>query len=209
MRLQKYINNNLNESYMVKDWLEVVDKLKQDCKPFIREKKKGKWLYRGIKKSMPPVDIVKPRKNRKPRDMPEDLHDELDYKFKEEFGWKSRSEGVFCTSNMTDAGYYGEPFIIYPIGKFKYVWSKQISDLYMYLKRNGIIQEVLYQTPTSNKLEQIAKDIVDLYQEHNLDDAMDEESEVSILCDSYYALDMWFLEPLDADKDYSNTILSI
>jgi uncharacterized protein (UPF0305 family) len=95
MRLQKYILNEGNTDYKafqnirsitMKDFEEIVDILKRDCKPFIRAKKKGMFLYRGMKNTFVTIDKIKSRLNRKPRDTPEELHDALDDAFKEKFG---------------------------------------------------------------------------------------------------------------------------
>lgn len=69
------------------------------------------------------------RSDRKPRDMPKDLHNLLDKTFLEMFGWKARSEGVFVTSGATWEG--EKDSLFFPIGKFKYIWSPRINDLYM------------------------------------------------------------------------------
>jgi hypothetical protein len=35
------------------------------------------------------------------------------------FGVELRSEAIFCTSNIKDAEYYGDPYYIFPIGKYE------------------------------------------------------------------------------------------
>lgn len=202
MRLQKYIKNELNERYMVKDWMEVMDILRRDCGPYIKEKALGENLWRGMKKDIGDFTKITPRKNRRPKDMPWELHEALDNAFKEEFGWKARSEAVFCSSSLYDAGFYGDIYIIYPIGKIKYVYSPVIPDIYTDMKRAGFVEEVLYKNPTPNRIEQIADSYIELYTDKNLKEGMRRGVEILIKCNSYYALDFTFINPLDADKDY-------
>ena len=58
------------------------------------------------------------------------LSKELDKVFKNKFGWKARSEGVFSVGDKSSTFLYGRPFYFFPIGRYKYLWSTHIGDLF-------------------------------------------------------------------------------
>jgi hypothetical protein len=131
-RLLSYINESGYDDYEeVKDIAEI---LMDNCAPFLKELKKTQYkymLYRGYKKDVSKsVEFVKPRKNRRPKDTPLALHNLLDDLFKKKFGWKVRSEGVFVAPRNFPLSDYGRVYLFFPVGKFKYVWSPKVSDLY-------------------------------------------------------------------------------
>ena len=115
---------------------DIVTILERDCGPFIQELKKIKsgLLYRGTKRSVPDIKKIKVRKDRKPLDTPPEVHNHLDNEFKKKFGWFARSEGVFTTPVRYDTGDYGDPYFFFPIGKYKFVWSKTVMDLFGYIE---------------------------------------------------------------------------
>jgi hypothetical protein len=112
----------------------VVQSLYKNCAPFIKELKKSgenKILWRGTKKvSTRTILQVSPRQDRSPKDMEVEIHDELDERFKQKFGWMARSEGVFVTSQKASAETYGDGYIFFPVGKYEYLYNPGISDLF-------------------------------------------------------------------------------
>jgi hypothetical protein len=118
----------------------VLDTLKKDCKPFIKElKKSGKEvLWRGTYARTKTLIRVTPRMDRTPKDTPEKVHDELNDRFKKKFGWEVRSEGVFATSGYSSAADYGTPHIFFPVGKYKYVFNPRIEDLWNQIESDYI-----------------------------------------------------------------------
>lgn len=91
------------------------------------------WLYRGIKRSEVPTGlagVASPRPDRRPTDTATALHDRLDNKLYQEFGIKYRSASLFVTGDETLADDYGRVCLIFPLGEFKYVYSKTTRDAY-------------------------------------------------------------------------------
>lgn len=140
MRLKRYINEarSIDEIYEI---------LSRDCKPFINEflKKKKTFIWRGTNKRVDFIQKITPRKDRKPRDMPKELHKFLDNVFKDNFGWYVRSEGVFASSDrsfaedFSDTG--GDSYLFFPIGRYDYIWSPVIKDIYTWLGRSQMYIE--------------------------------------------------------------------
>ena len=116
----------------------VWEALLKDCKPFLKELKKsmsstGSFFYRGYNNFNGDIygfQKKKSRMNRRPRDTPLEVHRKIDNKFYDMFGWHVRSEGIFVTSGLKFAKSYGTSTMFFPIGKYKYVWSPKIEDLY-------------------------------------------------------------------------------
>lgn len=140
MRLKQYINE-------AKSVDEIYEILSKDCKPFINDflKRKKTFLWRGTNKRIDSIQKITPRKDRKPRDMPKELHKFLDNVFKDNFGWYVRSEGVFVASDryfaedFSDTG--GDAYLFFPIGRYDYIWSPVIKDIYTWLGRSQIYIE--------------------------------------------------------------------
>lgn len=126
MRLYKYLNEN-------KSMDEFFDIFKKECQPFIKDARKqlnegtyyfsgrkryDEWFIRGI------------RKNRKPTDTPENIHNLLDDAFQKKFGIRLRSNSIFLSSDADVAESYGNLYVIFPIGKYEMYYNPDISDLY-------------------------------------------------------------------------------
>lgn len=203
MRLQKYISN-INESFTVKDGMEIIEMIKKDCKPFLREKMPGDFLYRGMKRNIDFYKKLKIRKNRRPKDTPERLHKIFDEEFKKKFGWGARSEGIFCTPSFDDAAYYGDAYLIFPIGSFKFVYSIHIPDLYTHVKK--LYSSYFLGQGEDEEIRELAKNLVDTYTDKQLDRGMDIDVEISINCNEYYAVENDILIPIDNDKEYIDII---
>ena len=126
---------------------DIILKLKRDCKPFL-DQLHDRFLYRGTGKPVIDIRKYKPRKNRRPRDISILVHTIFDKLFKEKFGWKARSEGVFTTGDQVLASRYGKDTLFFPIGQFKYLWSPKVDDLYAKIPGNefpfSIIKTALY-----------------------------------------------------------------
>lgn len=187
MRFQSYLNESPDIS--IKDAYEIMDMIKKDCQPFLRSRDKGQFLWRGSEKQVDSYKKLTPRTDRKPKDMFQERHEKLDKAFDKIFGWKARSQGVFCYGSPTYAESYGEPFLVFPIGKFKFLWSPTIKDLYVQIGELLNYKNFSY--------EEIVKKF---YQEKNLKEAIDKKSnEIIIGCKSYYLVNHEFYRPFDLE----------
>lgn len=118
------------------------------CQPFI--KTSGVWfdsdgyssnnkrgcLYRGIRNrvSGPTTQLLSSHAanlQRKPVDMPPVFHTMLDDYLNEHFGFRYRSGGLFCSPVRAGTASYGNPYIVFPIGKYEYVYSEKIRDAFV------------------------------------------------------------------------------
>lgn len=109
----------------------------KDCQPFLKEMVRDKHyepMYSG-RKSSEEFFTRAVRKNRKPTDTHLLVSKDLDEKFQGMFGYPARSNSIFCTGDLSDSEEYGSAYMIFPIGKYKYLWSDDIGDLYLHLTR--------------------------------------------------------------------------
>lgn len=174
MRLINFINEGSNKG--IDDYDEAIDFMEKNCKPFLKDWKNIKsddFLYRGKKGISHDIFIGDVRKNRMPMSTKKSTHDEFDRLFYNKFGVKARSQCLFCTSDAINAATYGKEWIIFPVNKYKIIWSPEIEDLFLYLARSE------FPIP--------ARDIVEWYIEGNLKDAINSGNEIMVCCDQYLA----------------------
>ena len=133
MRFQQHINEAKTPSVQV-----LLDMIYSSCQPFLKESKIPKnpeqMCYSGRKNKTEKFFIGRIRKDRLPRDSNQSLHNKYDGLFQEKFGWKARSEALFCSGSMSKAAAYGEPYMIFPVGKYKYIWSPRVADIFTWIE---------------------------------------------------------------------------
>jgi len=146
---REYINEGTNYRELDIEIPEAVDLIEKHCKPFLKMiKGTGGWLHRGVKKKSDVIMMrIISRLDRLPYDTDINMHNEMNQAFKEMFGWKARN-GVFANTHGIWSHKDG---VFFPIGKFRYVFSPEVGDLYSdrwqkeswgltwkeYLKRKG------------------------------------------------------------------------
>lgn len=114
----------------------VVRSLYKNCMPFIQELRRSAagnndLVWRGTNKSRTKSIIrVTPRQDRIPKDTPPLVQEELDKRFRAKYGWEPRSTGVFTYPTERGVTSYGEPYMFFPVGKYKYLFNPDIDDLY-------------------------------------------------------------------------------
>jgi len=200
MRLQSYLTERENPFLIgVKEVDKILPKIKSQCKPWLSKiKSNPNAIFRG----MPNVESVikkKVRTDRKPLDMPQLEHEEIDKAFYDAFGWKPRSSGLFVTPEPSRAFAYGNQMLIFPIGKVKYLWSEEIADLYFRLGRlrkewvdkGGRFTLLTVPPEQGIKLaqkEQIFDLVISKYKETMITKALETRTEIMLQCKEYYAL---------------------
>lgn len=138
--------------------------------------------------------------------------------FEDKFGVRIRSKGTFCGSSIM-ANSYGDLYLIFPIGKFDYYWSKDVPDLFSWSEYKNWYDDCHSFDATVNeddsmlqKADGDIKDIVSTYKKNaNLKEALwngerfFQGNEVMIDCDKFYLLNLhdwkfeeyvWLLENL-------------
>ena len=170
-RLKNFTENNVTVGGVVyktkelESFLKWWDKIQKDCKPILKVYKKSSkdttYLLRGDRKSRLFLD-KKVRKDRVPKDTPQDWHEGFDEAFNSIFGWEARSEGLFCSASKTISGGYGNSlYVVFPKGEFDYIYSTDIKDLYAHIE--GEMES--YLEPSSDIIDQWSEDYERAYGE--------------------------------------------
>lgn len=183
--------NFMNENALI-EFHEIQPIIKKNCSEILNVYKKTKKIfYRGIPKYNIFKKIV-PKTNRKPLNTPIKLHKFIDSILFERFHWKPRSEGIFATSNYMVAAAYGNPYIFIPLNGYKFVYNKDVVDLYKSFK-------TLYISDTNiiNDINKIKNDVYVLkmlndYTNKNLRLAIINDVEIMFKCSAYYILSSKF-----------------
>jgi hypothetical protein len=146
MKLQEFIiqehlykktkdNHIISEAFKITpDFETILEILWKKCNPFLKDLLKPSWngdfLYSGRGEHKDVIMIKKVRDNRIPSDMNEELSEIFDDVFYDKFGFNARSNAIFCTGDYNEAMRYGNVYLIFPVGKYKFIYSKTIKDLY-------------------------------------------------------------------------------
>ncbi len=194
MRYNKYLKESDST-----DIYSLLANISKNCKPFLKEwlpvyKKTGTFLYRGTD-TRDYFGTKTVRTNRIPMSTPEELHNEIDDLMYDMYGIHGRSKSIFCTFNPDDAGGYGDIMLVFPIGNFKYLWSKDYEDLYISLARlsnnnDGFDMKAYISRRISqdgkDKNTKVLRKMVSGYRTDNLYGAYKSESEIMVQCHQYY-----------------------
>ena len=89
------------------------------------------------------IGIRAVRKNRIPRDTMENVHKLFDDILEDLYGFRGRSQALFCSGDANWGSSYGSSYIILPKGKFKFLWSRKYNDSYRKVGYSGLGRTIL------------------------------------------------------------------
>lgn len=196
---RKYIRNLIKrmekKAYSFEDVERVGDLILNNCWHFLNEidYQIDKYvLYRGINVNEKKLFLEGQVRltDRKPLTIDKEVHDYLNVLFDKKFGHPYRN-GLFVTGNKTMADHYAKTvsdktistrsvYAVFPIGKFEFVWSKKVRDLFINVDNIINLKKDVF--------EEKIKEIVNSYQINNLKEAIKSGHEIMIWCEKYYAL---------------------
>ena len=191
MKSTEFITEDIN----VEDVQKYVELIKQDCGPFLQQAK-GEYLYRGLGTETDPFVGNSIRlKNRTPKDVPLLLHNNINKFFNKKFGSPFRN-AMFCSGDIHFADFYGKIYVVFPIGKFEFLWSTDVDDLFMswdeydpslspdFKQLSQESQEIDFK----DAIKTFLKDTKNTYINDNLAQAIKSNNEIMIRCERYYAV---------------------
>jgi len=188
MKFKNYLNEEID--------IDVVyNILIRDCGSFIKEWKKIKpprFLLSGRRSYNGDFKKFYTRIDRRPTDLPIDVHNLIDMWFKKKFGVKARSKSVFATFDYGTADFYGLPYLIFPIGNYKTIHSDKVIDLYSIYStiRRNIIHTTDYDSASYEDKLLIKKSIMAELNKSNYTDKFEfTNSEIMLACKEYYLVD--------------------
>ena len=194
MRLTQYINETKE---IDPDDIDIL--IEKDCNPWLKESK-GIPVYRGAK-NKPYAYRGTVLTDRKPRDTDIQIQKTFDNVIQKKYGFKPRSSGLFVTGGLFQCQRYGRVYEIFPIGKFKFLWSATIRDFYAEVGRwnssyrvtlldagvdtKELTKELVYKRPDFHEL--VGNHIEREYTDKKIMAAIRSEKEIMIVCKEYYA----------------------
>ena len=179
--------------------LNQIGTIKQNCQPYLQQNRDAVNrfpLYRGVKKTKHANVIRKDVRlgDRKPSDMPLDLHQFVNGFFKQEYGAPFRN-AMFVTGSSGTAGEYGTAYLIFPAGEFQYLWSEHYEDLFSITSEYGFDQVAPSSLDDDEKIEwrenakeELVDGVLRTYQTDELEKAIDARHEIMIRCSHYYGI---------------------
>lgn len=193
----------------ITDINKFVELVKSECSEFLKNNissfKKENYLLRGVYGySAGTMLVQEPRSDRKPKDLSDSEHYALNTYFDDEFGFKYRSNGVFCTQNSTQARAYGDLSMIFPVDGYKMLSSNSLIDAFDAINDlSSPVADRYFDSPNKkrefkNKMQELTKDsnlnfvyeyldIYKFFETKNLDD-IKRTSEISLQCKKYYSI---------------------
>ena len=161
---------------------DIRDMLRRDCMPYLKMIGPPSEIiaWRGMEGKYESDSFGKHKAHltdRRPSSTTPRLHTFLNKWFTTNFGQPFRN-GVFVTGDIDTAETYAEPYAIFPIGNFQYLYHKEIDDLF-----TGI--QLSYSTPKLKVLNQL-EEIKDGYRTVGMDIAIRSGNEIMLWVEEYY-----------------------
>lgn len=164
--------------------------IRTNCSQFLKESRNIP-LYRGID-GQPEYFISAPEVDRRPRSTPLEIQNLVDDIFMKKFKWKPRSGGVFTSGNYDIALGYGDPFRIYPVDGYKYIWSPDVRDLFYefweFKYRTDKYEKMKKYAPeraTEDEIREHMTKMVSTYKNTSLAEGIKSGNEIMIQCEKY------------------------
>lgn len=210
-------------TYLTKKAEGVAQYIQQNCNPWLVEAGDS-VVYRGTDSfpDMAVAIIKKVRKNRKPVDSSETFTQIYQMLINMAGGTANRTNSMFVSGDQYQAKEYGTPHVVFPIGDFHYTWSPEFGDWYSRIEDSGepigAVMDLLspqgiqdwknfqddgdtfiedqveiMSNPQSYDENSVRKLIL---ADRGLTDAIRQEVEIMISCDSAIYLDMAFYQNL-------------
>jgi len=181
-----------------------METVKSDCAPYLQEidyALYNRMLYRGVIGTTKTYIAKTVRlEDREPKDINLDLHNQINEYFNENYGAPFRNS-IHVTADEPQAWEYayggsdsGSVYIIFPVGKFDFLWSPKISDMLDAamghdLQRYGNVSNALRDQEKLKKYwERFKNEALATYQTTDLKSAIKSGNEVMIRCQEYYGL---------------------
>ena len=165
---------------------EFATMVKKRCQPFLQaiDGNVIKYpMYRGLDGEAAPIVTKKMHlTNRYPKNTDQEVHDKINWFFKRKFGHPYRN-GLFCTGDVGFATDYGTLYIVFPIGKFEYLWSLEVNDLFSAVDE---IEHAMYDEDKEMSFMEVMNTYN--YQNRRLKDAIETGHEIMIWGRSYLGM---------------------
>lgn len=160
---------------------EAVRAILADCQPFLALLRAGSGpLFRGADPAGATYFRGEVRRDRRPKNMPLELHTAADEWFSRQFGVRYRGAGLFCTGDRAQAARHGAVCLVFPVEGFQFCWSPRVTDLHDWSVAGGHL--TLSPEEFADRLGGLE------YRERDLAAAAASGCEVMVACACYHAV---------------------
>ena len=168
-----------------------IEQFMKDCSYFI-SLSGGKPLFHGSRNIPASFEKVHFRPRKMPRDNNLVVHNAANDLFDKNFDHPFRN-GLFCTGSYNQARTYGKVAVIFPIGKFEWLSSPDLHDLYFkYDSTKGELyrssKDITWAEITDRATKQTIDEINKARWINNTDflECLNSKNEIMLWCDKYY-----------------------
>ncbi len=202
MKFKQYLIESTNK----KPFSEIINAIWDDCQPFLKDIAKSpgfRGMYSGRgNNNTKDFYTGTVRTDRMARDSDPVVHKMLDKEYKKVFGWNARSNVIFTSGDLHQAQDYGTVYLIFPIGRYKFIWNKFNEDLVDEIPEDSTdraTEKALNNLPEDASDDEIhtqalkyLQDAVEFYVGRSTDkdilQALERKHEIMVNCKEYYAV---------------------
>ena len=134
MKFEQYIKESKDKDKL----FNAIKAIHKNCQPYLLQwlyAFKGsllKPLYRGSNNKGDIFTSKTRQGDRKPLNTPPEIQKGIDDYFEKKYGHRYRSSSYFTTGLGSEARDYGKVYMIFPVGRFNYIYNPNVIDLYLY-----------------------------------------------------------------------------
>lgn len=183
------------ENYLIEDekgLAHFIPKIQAECKPFLKDIRgaAGTLFRNDTKNRNKPIWKKVTRMDRQPLDTPVELHNVLDDWFLKKFGWRARSQALFCWPLKFISSNVQGNWLVFPAGNYKFIWSDKIDDLWADINN-------VYNTDVEIFIKDFESVYGDSYHNDKIKQSMRWGGEIMINCKYSYLTRAELMEPLN------------
>lgn len=176
-------------------------KIVSDCAPWFKANAPSHYIiWHGTSSFKKESMLIRNRPRSNPSNSSIQIHNTVNRILQIKFGWLPRTEGLFVSGDRNVSSVYGKAYACYPVGDFKFVWSPDIADLFMYWKSYVAKHKHLHISEITRKF---AYDLENSIEWKNTDirQAITSGHEIIINASAFYLV--------DTDSDFYKRELSV
>lgn len=173
--------------------VDALNFIKKDCQQFLHKTASGgkfHAMYRGLKNSPWPKYEVQVRRTPENESTDKEIRASIRRTFEEQFHKAFGADAIFCSGKDVT----GEKHLIFPIGKFDYLWSSKIKDLDNGLggsEEDGELYFDMHAAEDDKARDKLVKAFIkdnDFQHNKELKQCLDKGHEVMVECKYFYAI---------------------
>lgn len=163
-----------NQARVMENWEALMAALKKDCSQYLGVVSEEWCLLRGAYdySYAPEIEVHQIRRDRYPSATSTEITDAVNAAMSQKVGFKPRTQALFVTLDEQQAGIYGQPFMIFPVGDFSIAYLEGVRDLYSLIS-GYMSQEERDNEAFTSSLREVIYELLALFPEEHDDVPVD------------------------------------